>query len=82
MNVGKFNINKNKSKKKIQDNIHDKPKEKNNVLSNYHPGQTSIVTLLKVRPLQMNERLKNPEFTMDILDRETVIFRHENFKDI
>ncbi|EAR82555.2 kinesin motor catalytic domain protein (macronuclear) [Tetrahymena thermophila SB210] len=46
--------------------------------SNYKPGSTPFEAYLRVRPLFLPEQMRNPQNSIEVLDRESVIFRHEH----
>ncbi|KAL4465034.1 hypothetical protein ABPG72_010478 [Tetrahymena utriculariae] len=45
---------------------------------NYKPGNTPFEAYLRVRPLFLPEQMRNPQNSIEVLDRESVIFRHEH----
>ncbi|KAL4453528.1 hypothetical protein ABPG73_020490 [Tetrahymena malaccensis] len=45
---------------------------------NYKPGNTPFEAYLRVRPLFLPEQMRNPQSSIEVLDRESVIFRHEH----
>ena len=53
-------------------------KEKNIHYHNYKPGNTSFQSILRVRPLFLPESIKNSQVSVEVLDHESIIFRHEH----